>query len=332
MSIVSLISRSGKLIRALFGASRYAGAIANREETMVRRAGLAILSAVSFLAGTSCGAVGQYLVTGKKPSVRIVSVTPERYSLAGGTLEVGVEVENPYTSSLPVLEIDYTITSEGRRIVKGGTKASDRAAGASLSIPAKGKEIVPVRASIWFVETARVLREARPGSLIPYRAHVGISFDVPVVGEVRVPVGREGELAIPDVPKLSVAGITLDKVALDEVRATLRLEVENTSEFDIALSRFGYALSLGGAKVAQGEIGYKSALESEATVPIDIPLNFSPISIGVATFRLLKGDGADYRFEGDVVLETPLGRIATRLDKKGRAPLRSMEKDEDRPR
>jgi LEA14-like dessication related protein len=109
------------------------------------------------------------------------------------TLQFDVEVTNPYGTGLPLLGIDYVLSSRGKRFLEGGTESSQ-------VIPSKGTGIVPLHVKIPFLELRDVVGEVTPGSTIPYRADLNLKVDAPVVGTIRLPVDREGELKIPSLP------------------------------------------------------------------------------------------------------------------------------------
>jgi len=276
---------------------------------------LRLFSLVLLLAPlVSCAVLTELLVEGKKPDARIVGVTPRSLDMGGVTLQFDVEVSNPYSAALPVTGIDYTLASDGDVFLQGEASGHE-------AIPAGQSMVIPVSARISFAETLRVLRGISPGAIVPYAADLGLSVDAPVVGALRVPLRREGELPVPTLPKVDLLDFHVEKLELTEARAVLRLEVQNTNRFDVGLNALDYSLSLGGFKIVAGSVESLPALGADAATTLAIPLSFSPAKLGFAVFRLLRGEGADYKLTGNMKLATPLGPLETSFDREGTTPL-----------
>ena len=54
-----------------------------------------------------------------------------------------------------------------------------------------------------YIDLVKAFKDVRPGSVVPYEAVVGLSLDAPVLGRIRLPIDRSGELTVPSIPKAS---------------------------------------------------------------------------------------------------------------------------------
>jgi len=145
---------------------------------------LAAIALGALLTGaTGCGMM-------EKPSASITGVKLQNVKLTDATMLFDVKVDNPYTVPLPMSNVDYALSSQGQQFLAGKADVQG-------TVPAAGSKTLGVPVRISFLELINVVKGARPGATIPYRAEMGLSVDAPVLGRLRVPMSKEGELSIP---------------------------------------------------------------------------------------------------------------------------------------
>lgn len=127
------------------------------------------------------------------PSAKVLGVDVGGISFTGLTLTFDVEIENPYTATLPLVGVDYALSSEGKTFMEGELDTDVR-------IPAKEKRVVPLKVKLPFRELYDLGSNVKEGSVIPYRADLGLKVEAPVVGSIKLPVDTEGEITVPRLP------------------------------------------------------------------------------------------------------------------------------------
>ncbi|KAJ4843873.1 hypothetical protein Tsubulata_024350 [Turnera subulata] len=106
-----------------------------------------------------------------------------------------VSVTNPYGVPLPICEIDYTFKSAGRVIASGkipdpgSIKASDTT---MLDVPVKVPHSVLVS----------LVKDIGSDWDIDYELELGLIIDIPVVGNITIPLSRKGEIKLPTLSDL----------------------------------------------------------------------------------------------------------------------------------
>jgi len=209
--------------------------------------------------------------------------------------------------------VDYALATSDKSFLDGKADLSG-------SIPARGKRTVTLPASVQFDQLLRAVQGVRPGQVVPYKADLGLSVDgsaVPGVGTLRLPVSKQGELPVPNVPKVEVAEVQWSKLDLTEASAVVKLRVENTNQFPVDLSSLGYRLSLGGTQVADAMVDKPIAFEPGKAQTVDIPLRVSPAQLGVAAFGMLTQKSAQYDLRGTLSGTTPFGPIDLPFSRSG---------------
>jgi len=136
----------------------------------------------------------------KKPSARLTGLKFEDVKLDAAILLFDVEVDNPYPIALPLMNLDYGLSSGAQPFLTGRTALQ-------TIVPARSKKTVSLPASINYMDIFRALRGIRPGSRIPYKADLGLSVDTPALGLIRLPLKKEGELVLPTVSDTNIKDI-----------------------------------------------------------------------------------------------------------------------------
>jgi LEA14-like dessication related protein len=126
----------------------------------------------------------------QKPTAAITGMKLQGMSLTDVTMLFDVKVDNPYLVALPLGNLDYALASQGQQFLNGDSKIQG-------TIPAQGSKTLPVPVKVNFLKLINAVKGARPGASIPYKADMGLSLDVPIMGAMRVPMSKEGSLDIP---------------------------------------------------------------------------------------------------------------------------------------
>ena len=162
---------------------------------MKKRLFLCLITTVTLFSLSGCSGLAKMLDT-PRPSANLLGVTFGDISLKAATLLFNVEVENPYPTALPLTDIDYDLTSSDNTLFKGQAAIAG-------SIPAKGTKAVSLPATIEYTDMIRAFKGVTPGSQIPNRAEAGLSVTAPVLGPIRIPINRTGQLKVPTIQDLN---------------------------------------------------------------------------------------------------------------------------------
>ena len=148
---------------------------------------------------TGCEPVNR-LLNLQKPTAKMKALKFENVKLNSATLLFDVEVNNPYPVALPLMNMDYGLSSGDEPFLNGNAELQ-------TTVPAKSKKIVSLPAKINYLDMLKALNGIRPGSKIPYKADLGLSVDAPVLGLLRLPLKKEGEIVLPTASDVSAKDI-----------------------------------------------------------------------------------------------------------------------------
>ncbi len=282
--------------------------------TCIARVGLGLLLAAALGAAGGCSALDALGLA--RPSARLAGVGLDDINLQDATLRFDVEVTNPYSVPLPLANVDYGLASRGKSFLSGEAPLQG-------TVPAMGKRTVALPARIVFGDLLAALEGVKLGSVVPYKADLGLSVDAPAAGTLRLPMSKEGSLPVPAPPKVAVEQITWDKLTLDSADGIVKLRVVNTNEWAAELAKMAYGLSLGGTEVARSSIARPvSFAAGGGEGVVEIPISLSPRKLGMAAFQVLTGGGAEYKLNGSMDLSTPFGPMSLPISRTGQTELK----------
>ncbi len=271
--------------------------------------------------GNAC-ALWQGLSADQKPSVEIAGVQLKNIGMQSATLQFNMAVKNPYSLALPVVGLDYSLASQGGQNFLSG-KAPQQG-----SIPARGNKTLALPVELRYNDLLKSLQGVRMGSVVPYKAQLGLSVKSPVGGSMRLPIQKEGEFPIPAIPEVKVSDVKWENLSLLKADGRVRLNCVNRNQFPLDLSKFNYAFSLGDVEIARSALSQAVRFEANGGEgALEIPISFSPAEFGLAMFKMLSGDEAGYRLKGAFDVKTPFGPMSLPVDKMGRSAMGKKKKE-----
>lgn len=263
------------------------------------------------LAAGGCETIESILADADKPTVRVSNIDVTSLDLNQASLAFDLEIANPYAVPLPLVNVDYALASKDASFLTGAAQMQG-------SVPARGKKTVRVPATVKFKDLLAAVAGVRPGQVVPYAASIDLSVDAPAVGRLTLPVKKSGELPVPNIPKVSLAGVQWKELNIRRAEAVLSLNVQNTNEFPVDLSSMAYNLKLGGTQIANADVEKAVSFTKGQSNTINIPLRLNTGDLGLAAFNVLTGEGANYAIDGVLNVGTPFGPLKWPFEQQGK--------------
>ncbi|KAL0381988.1 UNVERIFIED_CONTAM: Desiccation-related protein PCC27-45 [Sesamum calycinum] len=184
-----------------------------------------------------------------KATADVTAIHIPHINLEKADLVVDVLVKNPNPIPIPLIDINYLIESDGRKLVSGLIPDAG-------TIHAHGSETVKIPVCLIYDDIKSTYNDIKPGSIIPYKVKVDLIVDVPVFGRLTLPLEKTGEIPIPYKPDIDLEKIHFDKFSFEETIATLHVKLENMNDFDLGLNGLDCEVwlsdvSIGGTELAK---------------------------------------------------------------------------------
>ncbi|XP_072964300.1 late embryogenesis abundant protein Lea14-A-like [Typha angustifolia] len=126
----------------------------------------------------------------KKPEADLTDVSIKHVSRESATFHGQLEVYNPYGHSIPICEISYSLKSAGREIVSGTLPDPG-----SLRAEEKTTMEIPLKVPYDFLIS--IMKDMGRDWDIDYELRVGLTVDLPIIGNFTLPLSKKGELKLP---------------------------------------------------------------------------------------------------------------------------------------
>jgi len=261
---------------------------------------LLILTVLPVLALSGCGSLRDAVDAINKPEVRIAEAELEALSFSGLTLRFDVEIRNPNPIGISLSGFDYELQIEGASFVSGEVDEE-------VTVAARGRSIVALPVELGFEELVSAIRGLEDREEAAYRLTAGFSFDLPVLGRVRIPVSKEGSVPILRFPELQVRSLSLNMIYLSGASLDLVLEMRNRNNFKIFIESLEYRFQVDGREWASGMRRKKVRLGENDIAELTIPIELDFTTLGRSVYRMiLGGEALPYTLEGNVDAGTSL--------------------------
>nr|WCF34211.1 late embryonic abundant protein 2.3 [Phoenix dactylifera] len=257
-----------------------------------------------------------------KPTADVAGVHIPSINLEKAEIVVDVLITNPNPVPIPLIDIDYLIESDGRKLVSGLIPDAG-------TIHAHGSETVKIPVTLIYDDIKNTYDDIKPGSIIPYRIKVDLIVDVPIFGRLTLPLEKKGEIPVPYKPDVDLEKIHFNKFSFEETTATLHLKLENKNDFDLGLNALDYEIWLSDVSIGAAELTKSIKLEKNGITKMEIPITFRPKDFGSALWDMIRGRGTGYSLKGNIDVDTPFGRMKLPICKEGGTTRLKKQDDDD---
>ena len=259
---------------------------------------LLLLAAFTLLSG--CAAL-QDVAKVMKPEASVADVSVADLSLQSITLLVDVKVDNPNAFALNTSGFDLDLD------IAGSTLANVKQPDSKMSIPAQGSNHMKLPVTLAFKDLYSAVSGAAGKNSVPYGIKGNVKLNLPVLGDVSLPLSFEDILPIPKMPDIKLNNIRLDSASLSGIKLNMDMEVTNPNSFGLTVNSLGYALKAAGKSLGSGNMQSLNIGEGESKV-VSVPLSLSLSELGMSLYKMLTGsDAVKFALQGNADIAPDLG-------------------------
>ena len=245
-----------------------------------------------------------------KPTAHVSGFHLPSITLDQADVVVDVMVTNPNPIPIPLVDINYVMESNGRKLASGTIPDAG-------TLRAHGSETLNIKTRIIYKDIKETYHDIHPGEVIPYKVKVELVVDVPVFGRLTLPLEKTGEIPVPYKPEVDVDHVEFNQLSAEESSATLHLKVGNRNKFKLGIRELEYSFGLAGTPVASTRLSKSSTIEEQGVGSLEIPISFRPKDLGSAMWGIICGKGAGYSMAGKLEVDTPFGPMHLPFSKEG---------------
>lgn len=240
---------------------------------MTRGTWIAAVMGLAALSGCAAleGALRQGIM---RPEVSVLSAAPTSFDFESLGVAVDLQVKNPNAIGLRARGFSWQLFVDGARAVSGEAPGG-------LTLPANGVATSRVTARLRFAEIANLLRATEGKTNVDLKVTGVVSVETPI-GAIDVPWSWAGDLPVPRLPRLELAGVRLGRQSFTDTEVVVRLRVQNPNPFPLPQASVQLDVDLAGDRVAEAATQPVPPIPAGGSGTIEVPVRLSTLGAGRA--------------------------------------------------
>jgi LEA14-like dessication related protein len=265
---------------------------------------IALFSAAVLMLFLSCSALDAVMKdTVQKPRVSFRSAELTGLTFAEADLLFVLEIENPNSFGVHMAGFDYDFRIDEATFVSGVSE--DR-----LEIDAGGSSMVELPVNVAYSDLFSSFSSLIDKDESTYQIACGFTFELPVLGRIRIPVSREGEIPVLRFPKICYGGLKVTNLTFTRAELELSMHLDNPNALSLNLSSLAYDLEINQSPWVEGGLHHTVEIGKHEEGVIRLPFTLNLIEIGMGAYDILREKKpVEYRVSGDYGFTTSVPLI-----------------------
>jgi LEA14-like dessication related protein len=234
------------------------------------------------LLACSC-AMLQQMAALQAPTLSASGVRLTGLSFEAANLVLDVAVQNPNPLAVPLSGFDYDLRVEGHSLFRGNQASKQ-------TVAAGGRSVIQIPVTLAFRDLYEAVAAMKSRDSADYRIDCGLSFDVPVLGAVRVPASFSGRLPAVKAPAVKIQSLKVKKTGLTGADLELNLAVSNPNVFSFGVRRLAYDFKVNGLSWAGGALSEAGTVPAKGRQTVRIPVSLNFLQVGQTVAGLVSGN------------------------------------------
>ncbi len=242
----------------------------------------------------------QNMMDVKNPQVRFESAKLTGLSFEKADLLFNLKVVNPNDFNITLSGFDYDLLINQNSFLSGKQNKG-------VAVKANNSSDVQIPLTLKYEELYKAYKSFEDDDVLRYTLKTGLLFDIPVLGKVRVPVSKSGELPSLKLPSISFKSIKLNDIGFSGADLTLEVGVDNPNNMSLLLNKMDYNFKVNGRQWASGRAEEKLPVNKKGESTLKIPLKLDFLQIGTTAYQLLQGNSdLNIEFKGNADMNSSL--------------------------
>jgi LEA14-like dessication related protein len=214
-----------------------------------------------------------------------------------------LKIQNPNSLGVKLAGFGYDLSINGSSFLKGRENKE-------LNIQAQGETIFQIPLTLSYSHLYQVFQTLLQQDSATYHLKCDLSFELPGLGPVQIPVSKQGDFPLPKLPTVNVERMELKRLGLSGADLVLGIQVNNPNAFSVIMEGMQYWLNINGQPWASGETGTRVQITEKGENLLEIPILLNFLQIGQSAYQALaEGQSLSYQFQGDLDLTTSLSLL-----------------------
>lgn len=228
----------------------------------------------------------------QKPTVTLDHVQVTGLTFDDISLKFDIAIDNPNQLSVNLAGFDYDFLLNDQSFIQG--QQSDE-----LSIQAQSRSIVELPVDLVFKDIYKSYQNLKNLDSTDYQLKVGLLFDLPVLGQTKIPVSMKGRFPLIKIPTLAIESLHLTNLNLFSANLQLNIRLDNPNSISLLLNKINYKFKVNGIEWITGLNENPQTIEQNAKSILGIPIRLNFMQIGQTAYNLVSGTSSvNYNLDG----------------------------------
>ena len=242
----------------------------------------------------------QNMMNVQNPEVKFENVKLTGLSFEKADLMFDLKVINPNDFNITLSGFDYDLLINQNSFLSGKQNKG-------VAVKANTFSIVQIPLSLKYKELYDTYKSFKDDDLLKYTLKTGLLFDIPMLGNVRIPVSKSGELPSLKLPSVSFKSVKLNSLGFSGADLTAEVAVDNPNAMNLLLNKMDYNLNVNGQQWASGTASEKTNVKEKGESTLKIPVKLDFLQMGATAYQLLQGDSdLKIEFKGNADMNSSL--------------------------
>ncbi len=254
---------------------------------------------------SSCANLSQMLnqMNIKKPVAKVSDAKLTALSFEQVDLLFGIDINNPNTIGIALDGFDYDLLLNDNSFITGDQTEK-------LNIAAGQTSRVNFPVSLKFTDIYAMYTSLRNIDSTKYQVKLGLIFNLPVIGDTRIPISHTGHLPIPKLPNISVKDLKVNNIGLTGANLDLKIAIDNPNVFSIIFDQLNYNFQVNGLEWISGKNTSSMQVDEKGAGIVTIPVKLDFLKMGQSVYQLINGTkGLNYKFSGNVDMSSSISLL-----------------------
>lgn len=249
---------------------------------------------------SGCSMIGSLIGRAKikEPEVSFIGAEISKLSFDAIDFLFDLKIKNPNSIGIKLAGFDYDFLINENSFLKGAQEEV-------TEIIANGEEMIRLPLSFRFSDVYQTFQVLRDRGISSYRINVGLSFNLPILGMIRVPISKSGDFPLVKFPKISLDSVILENLSLSGANLKIALKFNNPNIFAIILNNIKYQFNVNGQSLISGNMESKIQVNENGENIIELPFSINFLQAGMAIQQIITGnDNLNYQLRGNLDIST----------------------------
>ncbi len=216
----------------------------------------------------------------KKPEVDLSRISISDLSFESISLLFDFSVRNPNAVGARLTSLIYDLEINSRSFISGNQDKG-------IELPARGESSLELPVTFVFDDLYRIYQDLKDKDSTTYKISSTLSFNVPVLGAVNVPVSKSGYMPVIRIPAVSFHSLKLNSLSLSSADLTLKMQIENSNSAGFSVDQLDYTLGIGGREWVSGRQKNPISVKGKQKSVVEIPISLNILELGQSIAQAL---------------------------------------------